>query len=88
MQWPSYITIDISHNNNKNNCKDFEVINFDNYFPDSNDILFTHANIRYFSINADEYVAYVNRLDVKVEMLCFSETLFEQESDAKITGYN
>ena len=63
--------MDTAHNNN---CKYFDVIDFNLCITDSNEILLIHATIGSFPKNAYEYIAYVNRLNIKKEIMCFSET--------------
>ena len=69
---------------NNNNCKYFDVRKFNNCFLDSNEILLTHANVRRFSKNADECIAYVNCLNIKIEIMCFSATWLRQKSNSEI----
>ena len=77
--------LDISHNNN---CKYFDVIYFKNCFSDSTKILLIHSNKRSFSKNSDEYIANVNGLNIKAEIMCFSGTWFIKESITEMIRYN
>ena len=70
------------------NCKYFKVKDFSNCYSDSNEILLTRTRIRSFSKNAEEYIAYVNRLNIKAEIMCIAGIQFRQDSITEITRYN
>ena len=71
------------------NCKYFDIADFNDYFSESShEILMTHINVRSFNRNSDEFTAFVNRLNVKSSIMCFSETWFKHETKADIEGYN
>mgnify|MGYP000029424703 CR=1 FL=1 len=65
------------------------VTDFNDCSSSAHEIWLTHTkHIRYFSKNSDEFIAFVNRLNIMAEIMCFSETWFRQKSITEITGYN
>ena len=62
--------------NNDNLSQYFTVKTFNNQFNDLNkiDLSILHLNIRSLAANGDDFISYIETLDVKFDIICLSET--------------
>ena len=84
-----FIYFNIYNENSMENCFYFSANDFRNRFRNiENEFIVFHQNIRSFSRNGEEFLLYLNSLDVSVGVIVLSETWFTNETTQEIEGYN
>ena len=61
------------------NCNYYDVADSYNNFSNRNEILLTHLNVRSFNRNYEVLIAFVNKLNLMVQVICFTENWFKQD---------